>query len=214
MTTALWLVWWGLMKLTIPRWLSQAGSHQQWRIQDFSGGGQLERGWGCVANLLLLPANEVWGKVMFLLTSVILSTGGGGLCRGRSPWQRPTWTETPVQRSPWTETPMHRDLPDRDPPPYSKEREVRILLECILVWHTFCWKLHENEKKWNVSPSARSANDRLSFCQISQSRRKFPETFTLPTTIVKRTAPWSHCLIHKDWKSSEYFNTRPLVNDE
>ena len=40
--------------------------------------------------LLLPPVNEVWGKVMFLLTSVILSKGGGvsvqgvsgGLCPG------------------------------------------------------------------------------------------------------------------------------------
>ena len=27
-------------------------------------------------------------------------------------------------------------------------RTVRILLECILVWHIFCRKLHENENNW------------------------------------------------------------------
>ena len=32
--------------------------------------------------MLLPPANEVWGKVMFLQASVILLTGGGGALRG------------------------------------------------------------------------------------------------------------------------------------
>ena len=48
---------------------------QLW-IQDFPRGRQLQR--GC-ANLLLAPANEVWGKVIFLHLFVILFTGGGGL---------------------------------------------------------------------------------------------------------------------------------------
>ena len=38
------------------------------------------------------------------------------------PGQRPPWTETP-----WIETPRQRPIP----PPYSKQRTVRILLECI-----------------------------------------------------------------------------------
>ena len=64
----------------------------------------------------LPPANEVRGKVMFLLASVILSNQ-------RPPGQIPHWTETPTgQRPPWTRTPL-----------YGKERAERILLECILV---------------------------------------------------------------------------------
>ena len=35
--------------------------------------------------LLLPPANEVWGKVMFLHLSVILFTGGGSASRGSAP---------------------------------------------------------------------------------------------------------------------------------
>ena len=80
---------------------------------------------GCYASywnaILLLPANEVWGKVIFLHLSVILFTGGGvpgprGLLRGGclllggggsapggGAWWRPLL------------------------------RAVRILLECILV---------------------------------------------------------------------------------
>ena len=54
---------------------------------------------GCLWEFLP-PANEVWGKVMFLLESVILSIGGRGLCLGVS-----------LDRDP-----LDRDHPDRDPP--------------------------------------------------------------------------------------------------
>ena len=40
----------------------------------------------------LPPANEVWGKVMFLYMSVILSTGGGGL----SMMSLPVWLPGPM----------------------------------------------------------------------------------------------------------------------
>ena len=71
----------------------------------------------------LPPANEVWGKVMFLHLSVILFTGGGsrwvylgggegGLCPGGS---------------------LSGEGLCQEDPPYGKERAVRILLECILV---------------------------------------------------------------------------------
>ena len=86
----------------------------------------------------LLHTNEVWGKVIFLFASVILST------RGRVSVQGVSLTETPCgQRSPWTETPqtenpLNRDpqteTPGQRPPPlYGGERAVRILLECILL---------------------------------------------------------------------------------
>ena len=45
----------------------------QWRIQDFPEGVPTPGG----ASLLLPPANEVWGKVIFLHLSVILFIGGG-----------------------------------------------------------------------------------------------------------------------------------------
>ena len=57
--------------------------------------------------LFLPPANEVWGKVMFLLESVILSKGGGAVSvRGVSVWRGKM---------------------------YGEDRAVRILLECFLV---------------------------------------------------------------------------------
>ena len=65
----------------------------------------------------LPPANEVWGKVMFLHLPVILFTGGGGVLHafrglGRSPPLRAL-----------------RDMVNK--------RSVRILLECILVVQMF-----------------------------------------------------------------------------
>ena len=71
--------------------------------------------------VLLSPANEVWGTGNIFI-DVCLSTGGGGLLL----------KETPLDRD-LTHTHTHMD---RDPPPlYSKERAVRILLKCILVFH-------------------------------------------------------------------------------
>ena len=69
----------------------------------------------------LPPANEVWGKVMYLLPIVILSTagGGGGSLLG-------------VGGLTHTDSSLDRDPPDRDAL-YCKEWAIRILLECILV---------------------------------------------------------------------------------
>ena len=131
------------------------------------GGGATQTGLGCVwPNYYYCPQTKFGESNVFTHICHSVHRGEGVSVGGVS------LTETPC-----TET--SRTL-------YGKEREVRILLECILVRHTFCWKLHENEKK--------CANDRLSFCQISQLRRKL----TFPTNIVKRTAPWSHCLVHND----------------
>ena len=58
----------------------------------------------------LPPANEVWGKVIFLHMSVILFTGG---------------VSAPLDADPH---PL-----DADPPDTVNKRAVRILLECILV---------------------------------------------------------------------------------
>ena len=59
---------------------------------------------------------------MFLHVSLILFTGGGGLCqKDQSPGQRPSWTETLLDRdlldrdSP-LQTPPDREPPDRDHP--------------------------------------------------------------------------------------------------
>ena len=80
----------------------------------------------------LPPANEVWGKVIFLHLSVILFTGGS------------TWVRTPPGRyttlGRYTPLDMYSPLgmytPGQlHPPPYPmvNARAVRILLECILV---------------------------------------------------------------------------------
>ena len=81
----------------------------------------------------LPPANEVWGKVIFLQTSVILSGGGvlhlkGGLHPGRVYIQ---WGGC-LHPGGWA-----------DPPPQAlrdtvNKRAVRVLLECILVSSTPC----------------------------------------------------------------------------
>ena len=71
----------------------------------------------------LPPANEVWGKVMFLHLSVILFTRGGAL-PDRDPLdrdplgQRPPSTET-LPPAPRTETSLDRDPPSTEtlPPP-------------------------------------------------------------------------------------------------
>ena len=128
----------------------------QWRIQDFSGGAPTPD-WG--TNPLLPPTNEVWGKVILSHLFVILFTGGvlsqhalqvvsqhalqqggcaiqhalqWGACSPGVAWSGGclVWgvpglggllpggclVETPRQPLLWT---------------------VRILLECILVWHIF-----------------------------------------------------------------------------
>ena len=91
---------------------------------------------GC-ADLLLLPANEVWGKVIFLHLSVILFRGG--YLGGYTP---------PGQVHPPGRYPRPPHPPPAPPPhPMVNTGAVRILLECILVWHNFCrtyMKMEEN----------------------------------------------------------------------
>ena len=97
----------------------------------------------CGQNLLLPPANEVWGKVIFFHLSVILFTRWwGSTCSGTPPGRY-----TPVGRfiplagtPPWAGThpgqvdPAGRYTPPRQVhPPMVNVRAVRILLECILV---------------------------------------------------------------------------------
>ena len=111
----------------------------------------------CVLFFILPSASEIWGKVMCLVVSVILSTKGGGLCMVSLPVWPPGLMFIPgvsvsgpmflwgvcVQGS------LSRGLcsrgglcqgdpPDREPP-YSKERAVPILLECILVLFWLHW---------------------------------------------------------------------------
>ena len=75
--------------------------------------------------LLLSPANKVWGKVMFLLMSVILFTvGRGSLSRefpDRSPRHNPSPDRDPQTETPWTESPLHSRVGSG------------ILLECFLI---------------------------------------------------------------------------------
>ena len=81
-----------------------------------------------ITNKLLPPANEVWGKVMFLHMSVILSTGGGGLCMMSLPVQLPGPMFLPEDLCPEGTLPegsLFRGScqgyhPDRDPPHMGK----------------------------------------------------------------------------------------------
>ena len=83
----------------------------------------------CKIPFIFTGRNEVVAKVMFLLVSVILFTGGGvcpSACLG---------TTTTPPPPPWETA----HLPGKQTPPGSRlrhtvtERPVRILLECILV---------------------------------------------------------------------------------
>ena len=101
----------------------------------------------------LLPANEVWGSVIFLHLSVILFTAGVCLSAcwdthppgSRHPWSRhppprsrhPPWEQTPLEQTP---SPRSRHPPmGADPPAQCmlgdtvNKRAVCILLECNLV---------------------------------------------------------------------------------
>ena len=111
----------------------------QWLIK---GGVRDEKSWMRQCNYLktsiwllsLPPANEVWGKVIFLHLFVILFTGGayfmgcllrgeclvpGGLVREGGAW---SWEGCLVP-----------GVPGGDPPGWLLLWAVRILLECILV---------------------------------------------------------------------------------
>ena len=84
-------------------------------------------------------------------------------CLGRHPLPSACWDTHPLDRhnqgrhpsaqcmlgyTPPAQSPaqcMMRYLP---PPRRPLQRTVRILLECILVWQDFCWKLQENERNW------------------------------------------------------------------
>ena len=111
----------------------------------------------------LPPANEVWGKLMFLHLCVILFTGGS---------VQPAWMQTPSQG--WTDHPPPRmrirpelgrppprmqtpppgwEDPPRCNPPRGvgqtpptdtvNKRAVRILLECILLLPRFTCVAHK-----------------------------------------------------------------------
>ena len=91
---------------------------------------------------IITGRNEVMAKVMFLLVSVILLTGGVS-ASVHAGIPHPPWEQTPPreQTSPGADTPR-ADTPHpwEQTPPRSRvrhtvnERPVRILLECILVW--------------------------------------------------------------------------------
>ena len=126
--------------------------------------------WITIGVSFLPPANEVCRKVMLLHLSVILfivgvypsmqwrgvSASGSSWCipldtpsPGHIPSTHTPWTYTPRQTPPWTP-------PQADTPPQRK-REVRILLECILVSNkihiSFLEKFEPREsmKRYNLS---------------------------------------------------------------
>ena len=91
---------------------------------------------------LITGRNKVVAKVMFLLVSVILLTGGVCLsaCWDTTPpcKQTPLPNEAPPKREahPWKQIPPRRRHPpplEADPPRSRPPRDTVILLECILV---------------------------------------------------------------------------------
>ena len=82
------------------------------------------------ATPFLPPANDVWGKVMILLASVILSTGGRGSLSGGV-----SLTEIPLDRDfPWKKTLLERDLHVR----------LRAGGTHPTGMHTCCFRFHSN----------------------------------------------------------------------
>ena len=79
-----------------------------------------------------------WGKVMFLHVSVILFTGGGGVCPLHA-GIRPLGSDTPRADPSRTRHPLSRPPRSRHPPStvhagrYGQQATVHILLECNLV---------------------------------------------------------------------------------
>ena len=108
-------------------WFVDIGLTAELRYNGSSGERKrLDQGWQTSSGkecCLLPPANEVWGKVIFLHLFVILFTGGS------------TWPGTP----PWTRyTPLDQVHPAQSMLGDTVNvRAVRILLECILVQSTF-----------------------------------------------------------------------------
>ena len=94
----------------------------------FPGGGVHSK--DGAAKLLLPPANEVWGKVIFLHLFVILFTGGSASVHDGipPPDQAPSGTRPPQDQAP----PGTEHAGDT-----VNARAVRILLECNLVLPIF-----------------------------------------------------------------------------
>ena len=91
--------------------------------------------------IFLPPANEVWGKIIFLHLSVILLTWGGEYL-GRYTLRQGT---PPGQVHPQAGTPPREQGSSAWLGDTGNKRAVRILLECILV--LFVTKLELNKNK-------------------------------------------------------------------
>ena len=122
-------------------------------------------------NMLLPPETKLrQGNVFTRICDSVHR--GKGVSVEETPWNRDPTQRSPYgQRPPWTETPFpldrdprQRPLLDTDPPlgqrpprqrppgqrpPYGNEREVRILLECILVL-AFVFTTHGSILKLNI----------------------------------------------------------------
>ena len=89
--------------------------------------------------ITLLPANEVWGKVICLHLSVILFTGGSGPGEVPGPWVCLVPGGCLVLGGAWSggclvwRVPGPGGLPGGDSPRQLQVQAVYILLECILV---------------------------------------------------------------------------------
>ena len=92
---------------------------------------------GCVAGGCVAGGHARWG------TCVVGGMHGGGVhgracMAGGHAWWGHVWQGDVHGRGACVVWQIPRDTVN--------ERTVRILLECILVWHAFCRKLYENER--------------------------------------------------------------------
>ena len=120
----------------------------QWRIQDFPKRNANPRR---VANLLLPPANEVWGKVICLQVDVcprVLGPGGclvlGGVWSG-GVWSRAVWSWGVWSQE---EGLLVRRVPGGDPPDgYCCGRQYAFYWNAFLFGIIFLWKTARKKKK-------------------------------------------------------------------
>ena len=118
------------------------------------------------------------GKVMFLHLSVILFTGGGVSVWGVS-IQGSLWLQGGV--SDCRGSLLGRYLP------YSKERAVRILLECILVWlmSAISWQKIYFRRWGQITTKALTVVSMvyLNLTGLTNSIRKFKTNFQVPVQV-------------------------------
>ena len=140
-----------IFDIILSHFASAAFSFSQWIVWNYYFKQQLTQ-YLCVAS----KTAKLWAKSQISLTNILVTRmhssrmhtawtllyGGGG----RSPWQRPPWTEIPLDRDPpgqrpsWTEPPLTETPLDREPPSLDRDppgqRPPGQRPPCVTEWHT------------------------------------------------------------------------------